>query len=156
MAVFKRKNKDGAEGETWYVDYRDPTGKRIIKAVGPSKREAQDYLGKVKSSIREGRFFDIKKESVTTFNQLLDAWIEKNQHRKSFQRTTRYLMPVLKDFFGNKFLSEFDYKLIEDFRDHRKQTKTMFGKERSETSVDDDLKVLKAILNKGVKWGMLD
>ena len=42
MGVFKRRNKDGEEGETWYVDYRDPTGKRIIKAVGPSKREAQE------------------------------------------------------------------------------------------------------------------
>jgi hypothetical protein len=55
MGVFKRKNKDGEEGETWYVDYRGPTGKRIIKAkaVGPSKREAQDYPGKIKSSTRE-------------------------------------------------------------------------------------------------------
>ena len=26
MAVFKRKNKDRGEGETWYVDYRDPYG----------------------------------------------------------------------------------------------------------------------------------
>jgi len=68
MGVFKRKNKDGMEGEIWYVDYRDPTGKRIIKAVGPSKREAEAYLGKVKASIREGRFFDIKKENRVVFN----------------------------------------------------------------------------------------
>jgi hypothetical protein len=26
MAVFKRKNKDGEEGKTWYVDYRDRYG----------------------------------------------------------------------------------------------------------------------------------
>src|SRR4030042_899462 len=68
MGVFKRKNKDGEERETWYVDYRDPTGKRIIKAVGPSKREAQDYLSKIKASIREGRFFDIKKENRVIFH----------------------------------------------------------------------------------------
>ncbi|OGQ13237.1 MAG: hypothetical protein A2026_13960 [Deltaproteobacteria bacterium RBG_19FT_COMBO_46_12] len=46
MGVFKRKNKDGEEGETWYVDYRDPTGKGIIKAVGPSKREAEAFARK--------------------------------------------------------------------------------------------------------------
>jgi len=156
MAVFKRRNKDGEEGETWYVDYRDPTGKRVIKAVGPLKKEAEAFLGKVKGAIREGKFFDIKKPSVITFDQLLDAWIEKVRDRKSFQRSTHYLMPVLREFFGNKFLSEFNYKLIEDFRDHRKQTQTMFGRDRKEMSVDDDLKVLKSILNKGVKWSMLE
>ena len=57
MAVFKRKNKDGEEGEAWYVDYYDPAGKRIIKAVGPSKREAQDYLRFNKgSALDKGQF----------------------------------------------------------------------------------------------------
>ena len=31
MGVFKRKDKKGVEGNTWYVDYRDPAGKRIIR-----------------------------------------------------------------------------------------------------------------------------
>ncbi len=38
MGVFKRKSKDGEEGKAYYVDFHDPTGRRIIKAVGP-KRE---------------------------------------------------------------------------------------------------------------------
>jgi hypothetical protein len=82
MGVFKRKNKDGAEGETWYVDYRDPIGKRIIKAIGPKKREAEDYLGKMKASMREKRFFDIKKENRTTFKQLLEQYLPKIEGMK--------------------------------------------------------------------------
>ena len=77
MGVFKRKNKDGEEGETWYIDYRDPTGKRVIRAIGPKKKDAEAYLGGITNAIREKRFFDIKKASVITFNQLLDAWIKK-------------------------------------------------------------------------------
>jgi Fe-S cluster biosynthesis and repair protein YggX len=73
MRVFKRKNKDGVESEKWYVDYRDPNGKRIIKAVGP-KKDAEAYLGKQLAAIREGRFFDVKKENKTTFKELLDVF----------------------------------------------------------------------------------
>ena len=40
MGIFKRKNKNGEEGDTWYADYRDPTGRRIIKAIG-SKKDAE-------------------------------------------------------------------------------------------------------------------
>lgn len=156
MGVFKRRNKDGEEGDTWYVDYRDPTGKRIIKAVGPSKREAEAFLGKVKASIREGRFFDIKKENRVVFNKLLDAYIEKIQTRGSYQNTTQYFIPVLRAFFGPKLISEIDYKLIEDYRDQRKKTKTRHGKERSERSVDLELALMRTILNKGIKWNMLD
>ncbi len=72
MGIFRRKNKDGIEGDTWYVDFRTPNGKRIIKAVGP-KKDAEAYLGKVKAALREGRFFDVKKENKTTFKELLDA-----------------------------------------------------------------------------------
>lgn len=161
MAIYKRNLKDKKTGEmveeeNWRVDYRDPTGKKIIKVVGPSKREAEAYLGKIKASIREGRFFDIKKENRTTFNELLDAYVEKIKERKSYQHTTQYFIPPLRNYFGSKLLSEIDYKLIEDYRDQRKKTKTKHGKERKERSVDAELDLLSAILNKGIKWKMLD
>lgn len=122
MAVFKRKNRDGEEGETWYVDYRDPTGKRIIKAVGPSSREAEAYLGKIKASIREGRFFDIKKENRVIFNELLDGYVEKVKEEKYFNTSVQYFIPVIREHFGKKLISEIDYKALEDFRDERKRT----------------------------------
>jgi integrase len=156
MAIFKRKNKVGEEGETWYVDYRDPTGKRVIKAVGPSKREAEAYLGKIKGSIREQRFFDIKKESRVTFGELLDAYEEKIKDRRSYKKTTQYFIATLRNFFSPKLLSEIDYKLIEDFRDQRKATQTKHEGERSQRSVDLELALLRTILNKGIRWNMLD
>jgi len=156
MGVFKRKNKDGKEGDIWYVDFYDPSGKRVIKAIGPSKREAEAYLGKVKALIREGRFFDIKKENRTTFNELLDAYVEKVRDQKYFNTSVKYFIPILREHFGNKLLSEIGYKELEDFRDKRKETPTIYGTERSERTVNLEMAILRHIFRKGLKWRMVE
>jgi integrase len=175
MGVFKRKSKNGEEGDTWYVDYYDPSGKRIIKAVGPKKKEAEDFLGKVKASIRENRFFDIKKESKITFNELLDAYIEKIKDQKFYQNSLCYLVeegrkpndqeegkakpkqkPPLREYFGKMLLSEINYKILESFRDERKKTPTQHGTERSNRTVNIEMEFLGRIFNKAVKWDMME
>jgi len=155
MGVFKRKNRDGIEGETWYVDYRDPNGKRVIKAVGP-KKEAEAYLGNVRAAIREGRFFDVKKENKTTFKELLDAYVEKVKDQRFYQTSVSYFIPVLKKRFEGKLLSEIDYKALEDFRDERKKTSTQHGTPRSERTVNIEMSVVRRMFRKGVKWGMVE
>jgi len=156
MGVFKRKNKDGEEGNTWYVTYYDPNGKRIIKAVGPTKKEAEAYLGKIKSSIREGRFFDIKKENRITFNELLDAYIEKVKETKFYDSTIKFFIPEMRKYFGDKLLSEINYKLLEDFRDLRKKTAIHHGTERSDRTVNLELSIIRQAFRKGIKWGMVE
>ena len=156
MGVFKRKNKDGTEGETWYVDYYDPKGKRVIRAVGPVKKEAEDYLGKTRASIREGRFFDIKKETRITFSELLDQYVLKVQDQRFFKNSLFYLVPILKEYFKGRFLSEIDYKMLENFRDQRKKTPTKYKRERNKRTVDIELAFLRTVLNTGFKWGMLE
>ena len=156
MGVFKRKNKDGVEGESWYVDYRDPTGKRIIKAVGPTKKEAEAYLGKIKVSIREGRFFDIKKENRVTFDELLDAYIEKVKDTEFYHSTVKFFTPAIRKYFGDRLLSEINYKLLEDFRDLRKKTPIHHGTERSDRTVNLELSIIRQAFRKGIKWGMAE
>jgi len=145
----------------------DPARKRIIKAVGPSKREAEAYLGKVKSSIREGRFFDIMKESVTTFNQLLEAFIEfrlkTEKGGKYFNTSIKYFTGdqdkhegVLRKYFGKKLLSEITLKALEEFREERKRTPTQYGTPRTNRTVNLEMKTLCQIFKKGLKWGMLE
>lgn len=156
MGVFKRKNKDGTEGETWYVDYYDPTGKRVIKAVGPVKKEAVDYLGKIRASIREGRLFDVKKETRITFDEFLDDYIEKIREQKSFQKSNKYFISILREKFGKKLLSEIDYKMLEDFRDERKKGTTQYGTLRAERTVDIEMGIIRRILRKAVRWQKLE
>lgn len=167
MAIFQRKNKEGVEGRTWYVDYYDPNAKRIIKRIGPNKKEAQTYLGKIKAAIREGRFFDIKKENKTTFDELLDRYIEKMKGTKYFESSIKYfagnketggheIKGVLRERFTGKMLSEVDYKAFEDFRHARKETPTQYGSPRSERTVDLEMAILRHMFRKGVKWGMIE
>ena len=156
MGVFKRKNNNGGEGDTWYADYYDPSGKRIIKAIGPKKREAEDYLGKVKTAIREKRFFDIKKEAKTTFKELLNEYLPTIQDQKFYQNSLRHLIQIFKEYFGDKLLSEIDYKMIENFKNIRKKTPTQHGTERSKRTIDIELSFLRRILTKAVKWEMLE
>lgn len=156
MGVFKRKNKDRVKGDTWYVDFYDPRGRRVIKAIGPSKREAEAYLGKVRASIRERRFFDIKQESKVTFDELVNQYIPKIQEQKFYQNSLRYMIPILKVYFGKKFLSEIDYKMLEDFRDERKKTPTQHNTERSDRTVNIEMAFLRRIFKKALKWGMLE
>jgi integrase len=54
MAVYRRrlKKKSGVKlTKDWYVSYRDAAGRRIKKRIGPSKREAEDYLKHTKARI---------------------------------------------------------------------------------------------------------
>jgi integrase len=155
MGVFKRKNKDGIESEKWYVDYRDPNGKRIIKAVGP-KKDAEAYLGGIKKDIRDGRFFDVKVENKTTFKELLDAYVDKVKEQRFYQTSVSYFIPVLEKYFEGKMLSEIDYKALEDFRDKRKKTPTQHKTDRSERTVNIEMSILRRMFRKGVKWEMLE
>ena len=138
------------------MDFYDPRGTRITKAIGPSKREAEAYLGKVKASIRERRFFDIKRDSKVTFNGLLDQYIPKVQDQKFYQNSLRHIIPILRAYFGKKFLSEIDYKMLEDFRDERKKTPTQHNTERSDRTVNIEMAFLRRIFKKALKWGMLE
>jgi integrase len=167
MGIFKRKNKDGVEGKNWYVDYYDPNGKRIIKRIGPKEKDAVAYLGKIQGAIREGRFFDIKKENKTTFDELLDQYIEKMEGTKYFETSIKYftgnkekgeqeIKGVLRECFTGKMLSEIDYKVLEDFRDKRKETPTQYGGARSERTVNLEMAILRHMFRKGVKWGMME
>ena len=88
MGVFKI-------GSTYYVDYytgRGKNRKRVREAVGPRKREAEDYLGKVKASKRENRFFDMKKEYNHTFDQLLERYKTTFKGQKYYP-TKEYYFP---------------------------------------------------------------
>jgi integrase len=149
------------------VDYYDPNGKRIIKRIGPRKKEAEDYLGKVKAAIREGRFFDIKKENRTNFDELLNEYIEKMKGTKYFETSIKYftgnnekgkheVKGVLREHFGGKLLSEIGHKALEDFRDRRKETPTQYGTARSERSVNLEMAILRHMFRKGIKWGMME
>ena len=73
------------------------------EAVGPSKREAELVLGKRKAAIREGKFFDVRKETNIAFGVLCDRYLK--EHAALHKKPRTYMRnvastKVLKAFFG--------------------------------------------------------
>jgi integrase len=89
MATIKKKlNK---KGTVWWIDYYDPKGKRCRKDF-ELKKDAEAYLGKVRAAKKEGRYFDVfdvKKETLVTFNELADRLQELLGHA-DIKMTMRY------------------------------------------------------------------
>src|SRR5262245_24452303 len=100
MGLYKRINKDGPA--TWCIQYF-ANGKRIREAVGPSKREAEIVLGKRKAAIREGKFFDVRKETNIAFGVIcaryLKEYAELHKKPRTYIRNVASTK-VLKGFFG--------------------------------------------------------
>lgn len=106
MGLYKRANKDGPA--TWCIQYF-VNGKRIREAVGPSKREAELVLGKRKATVREGEFFDMRKETNVAFGTLCDRYLQ--EHAALHEKPRSYLRneastKVLKAFFGETTLAK--------------------------------------------------
>ena len=153
--VIKRVGKNGI---SWVVDYFTPEGKRRRKFF-PLKKDAEAYLGKVVSAKREGRYhdvFDVKKETLVTFNELADRYVENYRGQKCFSRLKYYLLEEYRVAFGERRLSEISYLDLETYRNRRKATPTRAGKARTDATVNRELSTLRHMLNKAVEWGMLE
>lgn len=98
----------------------------------------------------------MKKSTKIKFNELLDEYLEKVKDQKFYQDSLQYFVPRIREFLGNKFLSEIDFKMLEDYRDLRKRTPTQHGTPRSKRTVDIEMGFLRRIFRKGVQWDKVD
>ena len=163
-------------GDTWYVDYYQGKGskrKRVREAVGPRKKDAEAYLGKIKAAQRENRLFDMKKEYNHTFDELLEKYKSTFRGQKYYP-TKEYYFPVYVQHFSGMLLGDIAPHQIEKFRNERKETPVKTGlqklhagyrqrtknpkvaKERSNAAVNRELSTLRHIFSKAVEWDMID
>ena len=122
MGLYKRQ---GTTGATWCIQYF-VNGKRVREAIGPSKRQAELVLGKRKAAIREGKFFDVRKESDMSFSVLADRYLKEyaQDHKKprSYQRNVTSTK-VLKAFFGETPIKTISPENVDAFVQERKGQK---------------------------------
>jgi integrase len=140
------------------VDYLDPEGKRKRKFF-PLKKDAEAYLGKVVAAKREGRYydvFDVRKETQVTFNELAHEYEKHYQSQKSFAKSKRYHLAMVREHFGEKKLSQITYYDLDTYRNLRKATSARGGKPRSEASVNREMALLSHMPGKAVEWGILE
>lgn len=142
MAVYKDKGKWGVD---FYVN-----GKRFRQIVGPNKKDAQTYLGKVIAEIREGKFFDIRKDQQITFEHLFSRYIKEyssNHHKGGTQQRHKTSSKHLLPFFGTNLLREITPELIQRYVSSRKAQKI------ANATVNRELALLKHCFSIAIKWG---
>lgn len=144
MSVFFKNNN-------WHIDYRLPNGSRRREKVGPTKKLAEIVLKKRKVAMAEGKFLDIKKSQRALFDDFAQEYYELHckQNNKSWFRTDRHNLKVLKDFFGGLSLAEITPHLIEQFRQKRLL-------EVSPSTVNRNLACLSCLFNKAKLWGKFE
>ena len=146
MELYKR-------GATWYIGYYY-NGKRIRKAIGPLKKEAQAALGKIKAEIREGRHFEKKHIPQTTMEELIEKYMEWAKPKKSFASSHAIYVRPVEEHFRGKILSEITEYDVESFRAIRIDTPTRFGRKRSASTLNHELTMVKQLFNKAIAWGL--
>jgi len=143
MRVFKR-------GKSWYVDYNIGR-KRRMRSFGPHKKMAELFLKDVELKLLRGEL-KLVDDSVT-FKDLLQRYVEYSKLNKS-RRTFSSDMSRLKKF--SRFLEQKGVTrlrgitpgLVEEYKGRILQAS-------SAANFNNDLMLIKAMLNKAVEWRSL-
>jgi integrase len=160
--VRKIVNKSGKA--SWQIDYKDPAGKRIRQTL-KKKKDADAELGKRVALIAENRYLDVKKDYLTTLDELLKKYEENFQHQASFKNAKKKYLENFREYFGKKtMLANIRYMELESYRNHLKQKPVgtvKRGREiilrlRSDASVNREMSCLHHIFTKAVEWEMVE
>lgn len=94
------------KNESWFIDYYFGN-RRIRERVGTSKGEAEKALAIRKAEIAQRRFGFRSPRSFPTFREFADKYKEfAAANKKGFQANERYRIAQLKEYFGNRRISE--------------------------------------------------
>ena len=142
--VFKR-------GEIWYYDVFY-NGRRIRRKIGKvNKRQAEKVLSKIETDIIEGKYFDIQKNEKIRFEDMANLYLKSYSsitNKPSTYKRNLKIVENLNRFFGGRYIYEIDPLSIENYKKERiTQVKP--------DTINRELALLRAILNKAKEWGKL-
>ena len=144
MRLYRRKG-----APTWWADWRDKDGKRHRKSTGTKDKVLADALAaKWKHQSFLEHHFGAMPEIPFRDALLRYAQEKERENPSSYKSAGKYRLQLLLDRFGDLNLSEIDVRRIEDFTSERRATV-------KEGSVQRELTVLKAILNKAKREGAI-
>lgn len=143
--IYQRAGKKGA---VWYLDYV-VEGRRVRKRIGKSKRLAVLALAdtEVKLERREIGFAPTDKK-LSDLSEEYRRHIRSNGTRDS-AAITDLVLDRFRDFVGTDRLRNLTHLHIEKYKSWRREAGAMAS------SVNRELAVIKAMLNRGVEWGFL-
>ena len=142
-------------GDSYQIDYTDPTGKRIRQSFA-KKRDAEAEMGKRVSLIAEKRYLDVKKDYTNTLKDLLDKYGENFEKQASYEKYKVYLVENFKEHFGeDTLLANIRYVDLETYRNKLRGKLTVNKTLRADASVNREMACLHHIFSKAVEWDMV-
>jgi len=137
----------------YVIDYYLPSGKRKRERIGPSKRDALDVLAKRRAQIREGKYFELERESKIYFRELSEKFLREYSRppKKAISSVGRDRLSVkhLNNFFGSKLVHQISREIIEEYQNKRLDDGVLSG------TVNREVACLKTIFNKAVDWKLV-
>lgn len=141
MSIIKR-------GSTWWIDFTTPRGKRIrCSAQTEDRQQAQELHDKLRAEA--WRQLKLKEKPSYTWDEAALRWLDEKSHKKSLRDDESRLI-WLQSFLRGEKLSEIDRTLIDRIILEKKKEQS------SPATVNRYLALVRAILKKAVKWGMVE
>jgi integrase len=165
QAMRDEKNLKRDKEGRWKIDFRCK-GRRIIRVIGPSKREAEAEIVRLKGEILRDPYGYGQKRVEVYFEDHAKEFLELycKQSKRSWARDETSL-DHLKEFFKGKYLSEITAEQVERYKAKRRADLVRPEAEEkpgvdpklvSPSTINRELACLKTCLNHAVEWEKLD
>ena len=107
----------------YWIEWKEPDGRRRAKKIGPSRKAAEDTLAKLKSDIVRDVYLDPKKRPKVLMGDFIDKkyrpWCEANNKGYS---NKRYFIDLIKKRWGGLLLDELSIEDIDLYRAESSET----------------------------------
>ena len=140
----------GLAKQVWRIDYY-VEGIRKCEVVGTNKRFAEEVMAKRKVQLKEGRFFDIKKEKCHSLKEVASDFLDYSKNNKKSYWRDVIIVNHLLNFFKDKRLEHITPVFIERYK-----AKRLNDDRRKPATVNREIACLKCIFNWAIKNGKAD
>ena len=150
------KGRVFAHGNSWWIDI-SYGGTRRRERVAPihsnaemdkkMKKKAEAVLALRLTEIVENRFFDVKRDCLTTFAELADKYLEwAAQNHGDYKKSDVAKVKALQSYFGNTLIAEISKQDVERYKNKRKEEVGPF-------TVNHELATIRQMFNLAIhKW----
>ena len=143
-------------GGTYWMSYVVNGEQKRESCETSNKREAEERHASRITAIKEGRFFDIKKVELVTFDEFAKRYIEEHAkiNKKSWEHD-EFRLKDLKEEFGSKYLHDIKTEDVVKFKAKQTQKESKLKRITKVSTINRKLTLLKTILNKAIEWDVL-
>ena len=147
MGVYRPK-----KSRYFWIDFYYKGRRYRESSESVRKRDAEQLLARRKYEIRQGLYNPSVNMRELTFSEFLPQymdWAKDHKKPSTIERNYQFLKH-LEPYVSGKLLSRINLVLAEEYKKDRKKEGA------SNATVNRERSFLKAVLNKAVKWGMID